>query len=249
MVERGYHNHRKAEHSDIVCKGIWADLLSRCEELRQDYDGGEIEWWLNQPAPDLQRRKADLLVCEVDEVTEVPDLSRVRICLENKSVITAHRNKGERFRDLENFRSEVQQRRREAIVLGTVLVGTARRYLNVADHVRKLYRNRTEEFDRTVLPRLSTGDQTLWDDFPFAISENRPDDAEKTLEHFRGLPTRTPNLTHLEGFDYLLVIPVHVDNVNPPRVDRDNSLGLDVDEEYARLLDTVRRGYVARWHI
>ena len=249
MVERGYHNHRKPEHSDIVCKGIWTDLLSRCDEVRQDYEKGEIKWWLNQPAPDLQGRKADLLVCEIGEATGVPDLSRVRICLENKSVITAHRNKGERFRDLENFRSEVQQRRREAIVLGTVLIGTAARYLNVADQVRKQYRNRLDEFERTVLPRLSSGDQSLWDDFPFAISENRPDDAEKTLEHFRGLPTRTPNLTHQEGFDHLLFVPVHVDNVNPPRVDRGNNLGLDVDKEYMNLLDTVRRGYVARWHI
>ena len=45
------------------------------------------------------------------------------------------------------------------------------------------------------------------------------------------------------------MIPVHIDNVNPPRVDRDNGLGLDVDEEYAMLLETVRRGYIARWHI
>ncbi len=249
MVERGYHNHRKPEHSDIVSRGIWADLLSSCEEIAEDHDKGKIQPWLDQPAPDLQGRKADLLVCEVGEATGVPDLSRVRICLENKSVITAHRNKGERFRDLENFRSEVQQRRREAIVLGTVLIGTAARYLNVADQVKKQYRNRRDEFGQTVLPRLSSGDQSLWDDFPFAISENRPNDAEKTLEHFRGLPTRTPNLTHQEGFDYLLFVPAHVDNVNPPQVDRDNSLGLDVDEEYVNLLDIVRRGYVARWHI
>ncbi len=249
IVELGYHNHRKAEHSDIICKGIWADLVSRCKEIREDYGKGEIGWWLNQPAPDLQRRKADLLVCEIGGSPDLPDLTRVRICLENKSVITAHRNKGERFRDLDNFRSEVQQRRREAIVLGTVLVGTARRYLNVPDQVRKLYRKRSEEFERSVLPRLSTGDETLWDDFPFAISENRIDDAEKTLEHFRRLPTRTPNLTHQDGFDYLLLIPVHIDNVNPPRIDRDNTLGLDPDEEYAKLLDSVRRGYIARWCI
>ena len=249
IVERGYHNHRKAEHSDILCKAIWSDLLSSSDEIRKDYANKDVGWWLNQPAPDLQRRKADLLVCEISHSSEGPDLSRVRICLENKSVITAHRNKGERFRDLDNFRSEVQQRRREAIVLGTVLVGTARRYLNVADQVKKVYRDRPEQFERDILPRLSTGDDTLWSDFPYAISENRPDDAEKTLEHFRRLPTRTPNLTHLEGFDYLMVVPVHIDNVNPPRVDRENNLGLDVDEEYKKFLDVVRRGYLARWHV
>ena len=249
IIERGYHNHRTAEHSDIVCTGIWNDLLTRCEDIRDDYDRGRIGHWLNQPAPDLQRRRADLLVCETNELTDTPDLSRVRICLENKSVLTAHRNRGERFRDLDNFRSEVQQRRREAIVLGTVMIGTARRYLNVADQVGRLYRSQPAEFEQNVLPRLSTGDNTLWEDFPVAISENRPDDAEKTLERFRSLPTRTPNLTHQAGFDYLLLIPVHIDNVNPPRVDRDNSLGLDVDEEYLNFLDIVRRAYIARWHI
>ena len=249
IIERGYHNHRRPEHSDILCTGIWNNLLTTCESIGADYHHGRIGWWLNQPAPDLQRRRADLLVCETDESADAPDLGRVRICMENKSVITAHRNRGERFRDLDNFRSEVQRRRREAIVLGTVLIGTASRYLNVADQVGRLYRSRPDEFNQDVLPRLSTGDDTLWDDFHFAISENRPDDAEKTLDRFRGLPTRTPNLTHQAGFDYLLLIPVHIDNVNPPRVDRDNRLGIDVDEEYSNFLDTVRRGYIARWHI
>ena len=231
ILERGYHNHRKAEHSDIASTGIWHDLLSHSINIRNDHDMGRIGHWLNQPAPDLQRRRADLLVCEIDELTDAPDLSRVRICLENKSIVTAHRNKGERFRDLDNFRSEVQQRRREAIVLGTVMIGTAERYLNVSDRVSTLYRNRPEEFNQSVLPRLSTGDETLWDDFDFAISKNHPNDAEKTIEHFRSLPTRTPNLTHQAGFDYLLIVPVHIDNVYPPRVDRNNNLGLDVDIE------------------
>ena len=249
IIERGYHNHRTPEHSDIVCTGIWNDLLERCANIHDDHVEGTVGHWLNQPAPDLQRRKADLLVCEIDELTDTPDLSRVRICLENKSVVTAHRNRGERFRDLDNFRSEVQQRRREAIVLGTVMIGTAERYLNVADRVSTLYRNPPEEFSQSVVPRLSTGDDSLWDDFPFAISENRPDDADKTVDRFRSLPIRTPNLTHQAGFDYLLLIPVHIDNVNPPRVDRDNGLGINVDEEYSNFLDTVRRAYIARWHI
>ena len=149
IIERGYHNHRTAEHSDIVCTGIWNDLLTRCEDIRDDYDRGRIGHWLNQPAPDLQRRRADLLVCETNELTDTPDLSRVRICLENKSVLTAHRNRGERFRDLDNFRSEVQQRRREAIVLGTVMIGTARRYLNVADQVGRLYRSQPGSLSKT----------------------------------------------------------------------------------------------------
>ena len=62
ILERGYHNHRKAEHSDIASTGIWHDLLGHSVNIRDDHDMGRISHWLNQPAPDLQRRRADLLI-------------------------------------------------------------------------------------------------------------------------------------------------------------------------------------------
>ena len=42
--------------------------------------------------------------------------------------------------------------------------------------------------------------------------------------------------------------PVYVNNVDPPHVDRQNELGIDVDSEYALMLEAICRAYKARWH-
>jgi adenine-specific DNA-methyltransferase len=39
------------------------------------------------------------------------------------------------------------------------------------------------------------------------------------------------------------------DNVNPPHIPRQNSLGIDVDAEYRTMLDQVCKAYTARWHL
>ena len=40
-----------------------------------------------------------------------------------------------------------------------------------------------------------------------------------------------------------------IDNVDPPRIVRDNQLGIDVDVGYAKMLETLCRAYKARWHL
>ena len=44
---------------------------------------------LNVDVPGLTH-KVDLMIYEVDEVNDSPALERARLCMENKSVITAH---------------------------------------------------------------------------------------------------------------------------------------------------------------
>jgi len=84
----------------------------------------------------------------------------------------------------------VQGARPEALLIATVLIGLADRTLNIPDQVHKFYRDREEEFERDILPRLSSGDESLFSEFSWAVSHNRPLDAQKTLELFRTLPTR-----------------------------------------------------------
>lgn len=96
--------------------------------------------------------------------------------------------------------------------------------------------------------RLSSGDESPWDDFDYAISKNTPNDINQTIARFRGLPTRQPGLTHIKGFDFVLLVPVYIDNVNPPRVARENPFGIDVDEEYRKMIRTICAAYTARWH-
>jgi hypothetical protein len=47
----------------------------------------------------------------------------------------------------------------------------------------------------------------------------------------------------------VLLAPVSIDNVNAPGLPRPNPVGIDVDAEYARLLERMCSAYTARWHM
>ena len=185
--ERGYHNQRLEVHSDLVTRGILRDLLATCEPLREDFENGVVDAWENVRSPSDRKRKIDLLIAEPTPDRKSPDLAKTRVGIENKSVVTAHRNKTNRFDDLTKVLGAFQASRPETVLVATVIVGTAPRVLNVCDRIAPFY---AATFDSEILPRLSTGDDTLWSDFPAAVSRNRPNDPAATLEHFRTLPTR-----------------------------------------------------------
>jgi len=244
---RRFHNHRLEEHSGTVSRGILRDLRKTCKYIRQDFSAGVIREWLDFPSPGGRSRKLDLVVAEPNEHATRPDLARLRLCVENKSVVTAHRNRTNRYDDLSDVLGVLHQKKPDAILVATVLVGVAENVLNVPDRLRPFMP--PEHFTGRVLPRLSTGDETLWAEFPHAVSRNRPQDASRTVEKFRELPTRPPGRTDIVAYDYVLLVPVLIDNVHPPRVARDNDLGIDVDAEYRTMLTSICRAYAARWHL
>ena len=244
----GYHNHRLEQHSNLVSAGIFRDLMDRCQQIAADYRSGRIAQWYNVSAPGARGRRVDLFVGEPGPGGE-RRARAARICVENKSVITAHRNKTNRLDDLDEVVRGVHRVKPECIVVATVLVGTALTVLNVPDHVKKRYRSESGRFNSEILPRLSKGDQLLWRDFAFAVSHNRENDPEKTISAFRSLPTRAPGYTHALGHDFVLLVLVFIDNVNPPRIDRHNAFGINIDEDYRKMLDTICHAYVARWHL
>jgi hypothetical protein len=244
---RGFHNQRLEEHSATVSRGILHDLCAKCKPFRQDFTRGRVREWLDLSSPGGRARKLDLVVAEPGEESDRPDLSRLRLCVENKSVVTAHRNRTNRFDDLSDVVGVLHRKNPDAILVATVLVGVAERVLNVPDRVKPFVPAR--EFNHRVLPRLSSGDTKLWKDFPAAVSRNHPQDPERTVLKFRELPVRPPARTDLVAYDYVLLVPVFVDNVSPPRVARDNKLGIDIDEEYQRMLNRICKAYRARWHL
>lgn len=243
-----YHNHRLETHSDTVSEGLFQDLVRTCKPLADDVAQGVVRVWKNVSAPGDRLRKVDLFVGEPGQDGK-PDIRTVRIALENKSVITAHRNRTNRFDDLKKVLGAIHGARPEALLIATVLVGLSETVLNIPDQVHKFYRDREDEFDRLVLPRLSSGDDTLWTQFNWAVSRNRPNDPQKTVDAFRSLPTRKPGHTHIEGYDYVLLVPVQIDNVNPPSLPRPNSLGIDIDKDYQTMLAQMCAAYTARWHM
>jgi hypothetical protein len=244
IARRGFHNHRLQEHSDLVSKGIFDDLVANCPPLKEDVESGRVTYWLNVRTPGARQRKIDLLIGEPTAKGK-PDLEKLRICLENKSVVTAHRNRDARFDDLNEALQVLHKVKPDAVLVATVIVGVAERVLNVPDRIKPFQRN----FDKRVLPRLSKGDPKLWDDFKSAISWNKPDDPKKTVAKFRQLPTRPPGHTHVAGYDYVLVVPAHIDNVNRPRIPRPNDLGIDLDADYKTMLSQICKAYRTRWHL
>jgi hypothetical protein len=243
---RGFHNHRLEGHSAAMSRGILRDLRAMCEPFERDFSSDGIGEWLDLPSPAGRSRKLDLVVGEPDPATGAADLTRLRLCVENKSVVTAHRNRTNRYDDLSDLVGVLHYKRPEAILVATVLIGLSERVLNVPDRVKPF---NPQTFDERILPRLSTGDVSLWTEFPQAVSRNRPADAKVTMTLFQQLPVRPPARTDLIAYDYVLLVPVLIDNVNPPQVARQNDLGIDVDAEYKKMLDQICRAYTARWHI
>jgi hypothetical protein len=244
---RGYHNHRKEDHSGTVSRRILRDLRERCKPFRQDFTREVIREWLDFSSPGGRARKLDLVVAEPSPDERTPDLRRLRLCVENKSVVTAHRNTTNRYDDLSDVVGVLHRKNPDAILIATVMVGLAPRFLNVPDRVKPFMTS--EQFEERILPRLSSGDETLWAEFPHALSLNLLNDPQRTVAKFRQLPTRAPGRTDLVAYDYVLLVPVLIDNVAPPSVARDNTLGIDVDAEYRTMIDRICKAYRARWHM
>jgi hypothetical protein len=247
IKKRGFHNHRLEQHSGAMSRGILRDLRAMCEPFDRDFASGRIREWLDDPSPGGRARKLDLVVAEPSDDGAKPDLARLRLCVENKSVVTAHRNRTNRYDDLSDLAGVLHRHRPEAILVATVLIGVAENVLNVPDRVKPFLT--PDDFSNRVLPRLSSGDRTLWTEFPRAVSRNRPHDARKTANKFRELPTRPPGRTDRVAYDFVLLVPVAIDNVQPPTVARDNELGINIDSEYRAMLDRICRAYTARWHL
>lgn len=248
IIKEHYHNHRKQIHSDLVSRGIFQDLMQKCPELRQDIENKTVKSWLNVKSPTHRKRKMDLLIGEPDGSGK-PDLKKVRICIENKSVMTAHRNSDARYDDLREVLDGLHSLQSEIIMGATVMVGTADRVLNIPDGVKSRFKSKPEEFEKNVLPRLSSGDQKLWQEFPDDVSHNKPGHTLKTINKFKELPTRPIGHTHVIGYDNLLFIPVFIDNVNPPHIARENDLGINIDAEYQKMLERICVAYRTRWHL
>lgn len=245
IATEGMHNHRSSKHSDVLSAELLADLVAECSVLRQQLESGTVITAYNWDPSGGRGRGRDLVVGPRG-TDGSPIASQVRMAFAHKTVITAHRNTGNRVKELLEVFSAVREQSRDAVLVATLSLGTALRYLNVPDKVKPMYyrTGKSGYFDTSVLPRVGSGDESLWRDFPWAVSHNKPDDAAKSFRKARDLPHR--NSTQV-GFDAVLVAPLHIDNVSPPRVDRDCSWATTFDADYRACLSRVSEIYKQRW--
>ena len=207
-----------------MSNGILKDLAKSCKAIQEDLDSHQISHWLNIPTPGARKRKIDLLMGEPKQGSQLPDLEKLRICVENKSVITAHRNRDARFDDLNEALQVLHRVKPEAVMIATIMIGVSEKVLNVPDKIKPMYTDRPKDFE-AIVNRLSKGDQSLWKEFSWAVSKNGSSDPEKTLKRFQGLPQRQPGLTHVLGYDFVLLVPVSIDNANPPELGMNQPIG------------------------
>lgn len=246
--QRRYHNHRLEDHSNIVSQGVFRDLTARCDALRKDVEADIVRAWYNVPAPGDRKRKIDLFIGEAGPKGK-PDVNKVRVAVENKSVVTAHRNRDARFDDLQKALKAIYDAHAETVMVATVMIGTSTRVLNIPDGVKKLYKKRLQEFEASIVPRLSSGDVSLWSEFDAFVSENSTEDPRITRDLMLKLPKRKAGHTHVVGYDDILLVPVAIDNVTSPSVARTNSLGIAVDNDYDVMIARMCKAYTARWHL
>ena len=239
----GYHNQRRESHSNLLTERLVTDMEASCAVFAADRSNRTISEWRNKKGPD--GRKTDLLIGS-ERTNGAPDLKQVRILVEHKSVITAHRNRNARKQDIEREMLATHKNNPRTIIVATVMVGVCSEVLNVPDRVRLHPKSQGGRFERNILPRLSSGDQTLWKDFKGCVSKNKPDDPQKTIQFFQTLPIRSIADTAEIALDYLLFIPVAIDNVNPPRLER--LANFDPILDYGRMIDHLCRAYTIRWH-
>lgn len=262
--KEGYHNHRVNTHSDVVSDAIVEDLWKMCATLRKDLESGRVGYWKNKKLNWGRKQATDLIIAPPlsqpqNESPNVPssgwhgaagikgmkpDLTKIRVAIEHKSVATAHRNRDARYDDLNNLWQDANTAGVDAIVGGTVMVGLAKRFLNVPDRLKFLAGK--DRFGHEILPRLKAHDKTLADEFPKAISENTPKQQAETFRKFNTLPRRPPDRSRA-GLDVLLLCPIHYDNIGPARVARDNPFGIDVDAEYKKFLERICTDYSRLW--
>lgn len=276
VAKSGYHGHRGSGHMDVVSRGILRDLREKCAAIREDLDDGTIGCWVNCTIPWGEGEWAgDIILAEPQKPAKAskskpanfaaegaasvpgakPDGRKLRLVVEHKSVVTAHRNKNSRGRELNDDVNNANNAGWTVVVAATILIGTAPKVLNVVDGVRRLYKDPArrgkyleDKFEAEVGERLKAKDPAVWKDLHPFVSENRATDPADTVTFFRQvLPVRPQGSRAQRGLDALLLVPVYYDNVGTARVDRSNSVGIDVDAEYADFLRRLCTAYSMRW--
>lgn len=235
--EKGFHHPRAAQsHSDQLSKFIIEDLLMNCHEIREDARNREISFDLNvNVAADISDHIIDLVIGDLNRnirakglfrtnnfeiVQSSPLENRYRILIEHKSVITAHRNKKNRLRDLKEFASHSYNYRSSVIICGTIMVGTAVEYFSVENLGRYLKALGRINEDEEIKARLCKNDKTLYQEYKdtTVITTNRIDDPDKTFNLFLNeIPIR--NSIEERGFDAFYSPFIHIDNLRECRVD------------------------------
>lgn len=251
--QSGPYNPRSPIYSNQMGIEICNDLYESSSIFKGHVHRGELCHFLNLPLSkprgdiaieidlivgelkkplDLQTTLAPLKGCPLPKVenSQADRMKTARIIIEHKSVITAHRNRGNRSKELVAVRDVIVEAYPNAVLVANVLIGTARKYLNyeVIDRAKKaldvLCGNLVGGYDLgDLIKHIGTNHPDLHAFLSneavagLLLSENTKQDSEKTLKHLKAkLPLRS-DITG-KHYDVLMIQFCHIDNIGPPRL-------------------------------
>ena len=255
--EVGYYHPRTAEQSGAFSGIIVRELVNMNGTLATHLRDGTVAYDFDVNVSDgVSEHTTDLVIGSPSSKPlgiriGVPIRARIntsdyRVLIDHKSVVTAHRNRLNRLRDFKELASHANAYNRKAIVGGTLLLGTSRRYLSVETVGRVLsargQRDRTDYWRK----RMLKNDKELVAEFEStdAMTENSEVDPGNTFNVFmKELPMRRSDQE--KGFDAFAVIPVLIDNIGPCRLDEASFP--HNEKSYTKFMDDIVRCYDARF--
>lgn len=263
--EVGFHHPRTAtEHSDKLSTYLLEDLLNSSKKLQEYAKQKKICFDFNVDVKSqISSHIIDLVIGEYEPDSPIkkihfisgieflqarPISNKYQILIEHKSVITAHRNNKNRLRDLKEFASHVYLFDKKSVIAATMMIGTALEYFSVESLIRYLKsENRFEELGKWKT-KLCKGDPSLKNTFQgtIVITKNKPYEAQKTYDLYKSEIPLRENIDEI-GFDALFCLFVHIDNINPCRIDKEKNTGKDSINNYREFLNRIICSYEQRY--
>lgn len=287
LNEIGFHHPRTAkEHSTELSRHMVNDLYQSCPSVRSDADEGTIAFDLDVKIKVGDRSHVTDLVIGEPVTHGLPSHglaqselhpSKYRIAIEHKSVITAHRNRLNRLRDLNEFAEYMYAYRADVVVGGTLLIGTSTKFVSVESIDRiirawkalekmpiltesRLAKCRAAWLrDMGQLTNLENWKKRMCKKDPLLLTvfgdtkawtTNEVDDAENTFRKFQsGLRVRDSNSNPPEkpGFDGFALMYVAIDNFNPCQIDGSREAGRNDLLTYSQFLRRIETAYSSRF--
>ncbi len=262
IIKHKIYNPRPQVISRVLSRGIIKDLIKYSKHFREHIKEGiavfrtdlrltkdgkshTIDLALGLRKKSESRTKRKPLSIEIDGESLIvynEEPLEFTLFLENKSIITAHRNKRNRTRDLESLASFLPKFGEDPIKAATMIIGTAERYLNVdrlkwaEDALDLLCKERNSDISiEGIRESMGQSDQTLIEllkDEKIAelfCSKNKTEDPQKTMETVISEVPLKPDSQ--EGFDAIAIQFLSLDNIHTPTLVTPDYFS---DEKYRR---------------
>ncbi len=239
------HHPRTGFHSDYLSKEFLRDLYHVSSIFKSDVDAGTICYKVNHRLGLGGRQHVlDLVLGTREDSSQQTSIDPknqgfqriresepkdIRLIMENKSLITAHRNVYNRTRILADLAEAVRDgQHRHVLLVGTFIIGTADKFLNYETFIRARdvlsHLCSESKFNLKELEgMIGTGNEKIREfvEDPALpetmISRNKPDEPEKTLD----IIIQDVPIKQLSGggYDGFAIQFCHLDNIDRPRLE------------------------------